>query len=312
MKILYLFIGCMILFSSNFSLAKEEIIKKNIFMNYTKEELDHNYDQAAWAPNINQILSRYDFKSDKTLVRLGEPEKYLTGKGNVEGITFYRAKNKSSPIQVFIHGGAWRAGRASSYIYPAEMFLDSGISYAALDFNNVQDVGLDGMLEEIISSISWIYENADKLGIDRERIYISGHSSGAHLAGVILTTDWEKYDLPSNIIKGATLLSGMYDLESVRLSNRSNYIHFTDELENSMSTQRHLDKIKSDVILAYGGFETHEFQRQTTEFYKAMKNSGKKVDLIKFDYSNHFEILENFDNPYDPVSKKTLEMIGIN
>ena len=72
---------------------------------------------------------------------------------------------------------------------------------------------------------------------------MSGHSSGGHLAGVALITDWQKdFGVPADVIKGALLCSGMYDLKPVRLSARSSYVKFTDEMEHALSTQRHLAK----------------------------------------------------------------------
>jgi arylformamidase len=59
----------------------------------------------------------------------------------------------------------------------------------------------------------------------------------------MVTTDWREEGLPADIIKGALLLSGMYDLKPVRLSKRALYVKFTDEMEQALSAQRHLDKL---------------------------------------------------------------------
>lgn len=167
-----------------------------------------------------------------------------------------------------------------------------------------------GMTAQLRKAIAWIYKHADKLGIDKDRIYISGHSSGAHLGGVLLTTDWSEFDVPQDVIKGATLISGMYDLKPVRLSARSSYVPFTDDLETAMSTQRHLDRIKTPVILAYGGLETDEFKRQTKDFAKAMQAAGKPVELIFSEFYNHFEMMDDFGNPYGSVSAAALRQAG--
>ena len=280
-----------------------------VFLNYTQAELDRNYDQGAWAPNLRQILQRYDTRSTQTRERRGNPETIAYGDDKVETFDLFRAKADKAPLHVFIHGGAWRAGKAKSYHYPAEMFLDNGISYAGLDFGNVQDIGLDGMVAQIRKALAYIHKNAGKLGIDPDKIYISGHSSGAHLGGVILTTDWSTLGVPQNIIKGATLISGMYDLKPVRMSARSSYVPFTDDIENTMSTQRHLDRITTPIILAYGGLETDEFKRQTKDFADAMKKANKPVELIFTEFSNHFEIMDDFGNPYGPVSAAALKQI---
>ena len=59
----------------------------------------------------------------------------------------------------------------------------------------------------------------------------------------MVTHDWRKEGLPVDILKGAALGSGMYDLKPVRLSKRSKYVKFTDEMEQALSAQRHLDKL---------------------------------------------------------------------
>ena len=280
-----------------------------VFLDYTQAELDRNYDQAAWAPNIRQILARYDWKSALTRDRLGEPERFSYGESEVEGFDFFRAEAEGAPLHIFIHGGAWRAGSAESYHFPAEMFVDSGISYAALDFGAVQDIGLDGMIGQIRDAIAWIHDNSADLGIDSDRIYISGHSSGAHLAGVVAATDWSKFGLPEEAVKGALLISGMYDLKPVRLSARSSYVPFTDAIEDEMSPARHVDEIVTPLIIAYGTLETDEFQRHSREFAGMLEGTDLLEGLIVAEHFNHFELVEDFANPFGVVGAAALAQI---
>ena len=61
--------------------------------------------------------------------------------------------------------------------------------------------------------------------------YVSGQSSGAHLGGCVVTTDWKRYGVPAGHREGrAAAARGMYDLKPVRLSKRSDYVEFTDEM----------------------------------------------------------------------------------
>src|SRR5260221_728253 len=137
----------------------------------------------------------------------------------------------------------------------------------------------------------WLDLDQKEFGGDANRLYISGHSSGAHLAGVVLVTDWQKeFDLPADTVKGGLLCSGMYDLKPVRLSARSSYVKFTDEMEHALSTQRHLGRLNCPVVLAHGTLETPEFQRQTRDFAAAVKAAGKPAQLLVAQGYNHFEI----------------------
>src|SRR5262249_38446049 len=99
---------------------------------------------------------------------------------------------------------------------------------------------------------------------------------------------------------------GMYDLKPVRLSKRSKYVKFTDEMEEALSAQRHIDKLNTPLVLAYGTYETPEFQRQTRDFYAAVKAAGKPVELIVGEGYNHFEVLETLANRYGVLGRAAL------
>src|SRR5262249_51973204 len=143
------------------------------------------------------------------------------------------------------------------------------------------------------------------------QVYLAGHSSGGHLAGCVVITEWEKQGLPRDILKGALLGSGMYDLKPVRLSKRSNYVTFTDEMEQELSAQRHIDRIHTPLVVTYGTLETPEFQRQAREFAAAVKAAGKRVELLVGKAYNHFETQETFGNPYGFMGRAALGMMKL-
>src|SRR6185503_10508833 len=107
------------------------------------------------------------------------------------------------------------------------------------------------------------------------------------------------------------LASGMYDLRGPRLSKRSSYVAFTDEIEDALSPQRHLSRITAPIVLAYGSLETPEFRRQSREFAAALQKAGKPVELIAAEGYNHFELTETLGNPYGPLGRAVLEQMGL-
>jgi len=285
-----------------------------VWRDLDQAEVDAAYDQAAWAPNRPQLVARYATNSEGVRARLGAPQRFAYGATPVEALDLYAARRSYAPINVFIHGGAWRRGLAKNYAFPAELFVRAGAHFVVPDFAAVQDVGgsLLPMAEQVRRAVAWVRRNAYRFGGDPERIFVSGHSSGAHLAAVVLTTDWLKeFDLPADTVKGGLCCSGMYDLEPVRLSARNAYVAFTDEMEQALSPQRHLDTLTAPLILAYGTLESPEFQRQGRDFAAALRAAGKPVELLVADGYNHFEIIETLTSPYGLLGRAVLEQMKL-
>ncbi|MFL5104442.1 MAG: alpha/beta hydrolase [Xanthobacteraceae bacterium] len=285
-----------------------------VWLDMDQKELDDAYDQAVYAPNIQQILKRCARNSELARERLGAPRRFAYGTTPIEGLDVFPTRAANAPINVFVHGGAWRTGLAKNYAYAAEMFVNAGAHQVVLDFINVIEAGGDlmTMAQQVRRAVAWVYRNAASFGGDPERLYVCGHSSGGHLTGVLLTTDWQKdFGLPPTIIKGGVCGSGMYDLKPVRLSKRSSYVKFTDEVEQALSAQRHIDKLTAPVTLVYGTEETPEFQRQSRDFAAAVKAAGKPATLVVTEGYNHFEVMESLGNPYSAFGRAVLEQMRL-
>ncbi len=291
-----------------------------VWLDMDQQALDDAYDQLVYAPNRDQLAKRRIVNSAAARRRIGEPLRFLYGPTAIEGLDVFRAIPDSgakaadkAPVAIFVHGGAWRTSTASDYSFLAEPFVHASGNFAVLDFTTVDDAGgsLFPMVEQVRRAIGWVYRNADKFGGDRERLYLIAHSSGSHLAGCAVTHDWSKEGLPRDILKGATLSSGMYDLKPVRLSKRSKYVKFTDAMEEALSAIRHLDKLATPLNVSYGTYETPEFQRQARDFAAAVKAAGKPVELLVGEGYNHFEMLETLANPYGLLGRAALRQMGL-
>jgi arylformamidase len=284
-----------------------------VWLDMDQKALDDAYDQAVYAPNRDQVHLRNSFNSERVRQRLGAPKRLAYGPTPIEQLDLFAADKPNAPIHVFIHGGAWRQRSAKDYAFLAEMFVRAGSHFIALDFTGVENTNGDllPMVDQVRRAVAWIYNNAKSFGGDPNRLYVSGQSSGAHLAGNVVTTEWKEYGVPADIVKGALLCSGMYDLKPVRLSKRSAYVAFTDESEEKLSSQRHLDRLNCPVIVAYGTYETPEFQRQSRDFAAAVKAAAKPVTLLVGEGYNHFEMTEMIGNPLSLIGSAVLAQMKL-
>jgi len=284
-----------------------------VWMDMDQVELDAAYDQSFYA-DTRRAIARFISDSELTRQRLGAPRRVAYGPTDIEMIDIYPTKRPRAPIFVFIHGGAWLGGLAKNRAYLAEMFVNAGAHYVSPDFVRVDAANGDlrVMADQVRRAIAWTYGNAASFDGDPDRLYIGGHSSGGHLCGVALTTDWKKdFGLPEDMVKGGLCMSGMYDMKAVRLSKRNTYVKFTDDMEQAMSPQRHINLLRAPVIVTYGSDETPEFQRQARDFAAAIKAAGNSVELIEAMNYSHPEMEESLGNPYGHNGRAALAMMKL-
>ncbi len=285
-----------------------------VFLDYDQGELDAVYDQNVYAPNRAQVLARYATASEAVRRRIGEPQRLRYGSSAIEQLDWFATDAKHAPVLVFVHGGAWRSGTAAEYAFPAEFLVRAGVHCVVPDYTNVieQQGNLMPMAQQVQAALAWVVKNASLYGGDAQRVYVCGHSSGAHLVAAVLASDWQaSHGLPQTAIRGGLLISGMYDLRGPRLSARSQYVNFTDAIEDALSAQRHIDRLQVPLTLVYGSMETPEFQRQSWSFAQALQQAGKPVRLIRAEGYNHFEIAETLASPFAAAGRAALAMMGL-
>ena len=282
-----------------------------VFLDYDQAALDRAYDQPSWAPNMQEVLARRGAAADAVRARLGEPQRFAYGDTPVEQLDVFATSRPKAPVMVFIHGGAWRGGDARSQAFAAEMVVKAGAHLVLPDFAVVMDVGLDGMVAQVRRAVGWVAANAARFGGDAGRIFVGGHSSGGHLAGNVLITDWARdFGLPADLIKGGLCMSGMYDLAPVRLSARSSYVKFDDRIVHELSPIRHLARVRCPVVVAYGERDSPEFQRQSREWAEALRGIGRLHTLIVGQGLNHFEMPEMLADPSSPLGRAARELMA--
>jgi arylformamidase len=282
-----------------------------VFLNYTQAELDRAYDQAAWAPDRAAIIASY--ASDSAAVRAAVPPQTVKyGSTDAEALDIFKPGNPGRlPIHVFLHGGAWTSLSKDDASALAPCFVDSGAVYIALGFANVPTVRLPDMVEQCRRALGWIAANAASFSGNADAIHISGHSSGAHLAAVLMTTDWAARGLPADLIKSTVLLSGIYELYPVMLSSRRNYLKLTPDEVAALSPMRHMGQLHGPVVVSVGDQESPEFKRQETEMADVLAGMGAlRMRATSFNH-NHFQMPIELSRPESPLGRAALSMMGL-
>lgn len=260
----------------------------NVFRDYDQAALDAQYDQRVWAPQMDEVIRRYAVASDAIRARLGEPTTQAYGPGAIEKLDLYGAGREKAFI--FVHGGAWRRESRRESAFAAGPVMRAGASFVALGFAALPAAPLAGMVDQVCRAIEWVHANVSN------RIVLCGHSSGAHLAACALAR--------IDAVEKALVISGIYDLQAVRLSARNDYLRLDERLEHELSPIRHLARISCPVTVAWSAKDSAEFVRQSREFAAALGAPtliGEGLD--------HFQIAETLADPASPLARAALAML---
>jgi arylformamidase len=192
---------------------------------------------------------------------------------------------------VFIHGGYWQWLDKKDFSYVARAFVPAGITTVVINYGLVPTVTMAELVRQCRASIAWVVQNAASFGGDAGRVSISGHSAGGHLVAMLMVTDWTAFGLPADAVKAGVGVSGLYDLEPIRLC------YLNDVLGLSSSDARihspiHLTPAHTGpLLLPVGAYEGPEYLRQSHEMAAAWRRHGGSSEVLEMANHDHFSIV---------------------
>ena len=190
-------------------------------------------------------------------------------------IDLFEAK-RGAPLLIFIHGGWWQRRAKEDFAFVAEGPLAHGISVALVGYTLAPGKRLDGIVAEIRSAITFLDSQAN-------RIVVAGWSAGGHLGAMAM-------QMPA--VNAGLLISGVYDLEPIRLSFINDKLRL-DEMEARRNSPVSLPAYSEPVTIAYGAREQPEMRRQSQDYARVVK----QAKLLPLDNHDHFTILDELASP---------------
>src|SRR4051812_27778526 len=179
-----------------------------------KESLARQYNNRALVPDHAQSSARggaASARARRTMVsRLDERYGDMPG----ESIDLFPARKGDGSCMLFIHGGYWRSLDKRDFSFLAPTWVDAGVSLAVVNYDLCPNVTIDEIVRQMLRASRWLWLHAEEFGMDQDRLYVSGHSAGGHLAAMMMSALFPVLDanLPKDLFKGALAISGVYDL----------------------------------------------------------------------------------------------------
>jgi arylformamidase len=281
-----------------------------VYEKLSQADLDREYNNRASVPNFNDRMNAWAAHESIVKQNIQCLENIPYGKLSEEKLDLYPSNQPKSPVLVYLHGGDFTKLEKGHMAFPAPSFVQAGISYISADFPMRPSYTITQIRDSIRKLIQWVWANASKYNFDPDQIYIGGGSSGSNLCCQMLMMDWEEYNLPQSIIKGAVLLGPLADWMPVKLSYRQRYLQLTDDEIEFMSVVRYKGKfVDCPMIVINGSDELDEYQRQGKWLADEWTKRGNDATLMLLPAHEHFSIVETWAKYDSEPFQKTLKMI---
>jgi len=267
-----------------------------IYKQYDQAALDRQYNNRLQVPDFATHLAKWELLSRQT-----ENEHYAArdiayGKLFRQNLDIYPSAQPCSKTFIFIHGGYWQKFDKADFQFIAKAFLARNVTTVIINYPLAPSSSVDGILSSCVEAVRWLYSNIEHYNGDSAQIYIAGHSAGAQLAAMLLATDWRQFDLTADIIKGACVISGIFNLIPIRCSYLNQTLQMDARTALRNSPVQLVPFAQCPLSIVVGSDETDEFLDQSREFYNCWKETIP-AEITELPGLNHFSILETMLDP---------------
>ncbi|KAI1884377.1 hypothetical protein AGOR_G00225780 [Albula goreensis] len=268
-----------------------------------KDELERQYSPSQWSHRMSAddvIKSHVASLKEGTLKARSLAKTLLDvpyGDGDGEKLDVYMPTNGPSqgfPIVIYIHGGYWQFLSKEESGFMAVPLVQRGVAVAAVGYDIAPKGNMDLIVSQVRSSIVSIVQKYSHTS----GVYLCGHSAGAHLAAMVLCTDWSQYSMTPQI-KGAFLVSGIYDLLPILSTYVNEPLKMTEDVALRNSPGQLVPQLKQSssachIVVAVAQNDSPEFRCQSENFFKDLESMGLTVTFEDVPDTDHFNVIERF------------------
>lgn len=273
-----------------------------LFRGMDRAQLDAAYDNRAAVKNAAEIRAGWDRRAQK--VRAAHPLHLDIPYGDSprERLDLFLAADPAAPTVAFIHGGYWQIVNSDKehYAFLAEGLLPNGVNLAMIEYTLAPAARMDRIVAEVRRAVQWLGEHLGDYGADPDRLYVAGHSAGGHLTAMAM---------PLRGVRGGLAISGIYDLEPIRLNYLNEKLGLDPAEAERNSPLLHIPPMAGELVVAYGTRELPELCRQSVDYAQTWTERGLAGHLLPIDGADHFTILDTLADPNGALAQALLALL---
>lgn len=282
------------------------------FNGMSHQELADQYNPRLAVPDHESWKRQWALSSDLARSRHQGARDVAYGEEPLQRLDVFPASRPGSPVNVFTHGGFWRFLDKDDHTMIASPLLEAGATVVLLNYTLCPAVALPDQIDMLRSALVWVYRNICNYNGDPDAIHVSGHSAGAHLTAMLAADGWQATrGVPQDLVKSATLASGLFDVTPMRFIPGGEELKLTEETALSCSPLNNLPRPSLPLVIAVGADETREWIRQTEEFKKALRAQGNPLVELTEEHENHYSIFFSLSNARAPLARAMIAQMGL-
>lgn len=270
------------------------------YRQYSPEELEQQYNVRLARPDFeSHVIPGWLARSSGFRERAVAKIDVAYGSLARERLDIFLAGgNVGGPVVVFFHGGYWQRFDKSVFSFIAEPFVRSGVSVVMPNYDLCPSVRIGHIPQQARRAVAWVWRNAAGLGIDRNRIFVMGHSAGGHITAMMMATRWESLmpDLPHDLVKGGIPISGLFDLQPLIPTSINRGLGMDEEEAAAQSPMHHPPATNAPQLVACGGKEPAEFHRQADAYTRAFSTEERRIERFTIPARDHMDELDDLSD----------------
>ena len=271
--------------------------------------VEREYNLRAAFPDHPQWFARWAVDSAAARVRLEARLDVRYGPGPKQTMDLFLAPNARGTL-LFIHGGYWRALDKADHSFVALPLVARDVAVAIINYDLCPQVAIAQIVDECREAVMWLGREGPRYGLAVRPLVVSGHSAGAHLAAMLVATDWHARAMPADTLAGAVALSGVFDLEPLVQVSFNVDLRLDTPHAYRVSPIHLQPRVPTPVLIAAGAEETSEFIRQSWllwERWPECHPRNQRAPLFIAE-RHHFSVVTELGNPASELVRRTLAL----
>lgn len=272
-----------------------------IYGEFDQAELDAAYNNTAHVGQAKRdaYVGAWTRRSDELRAQLKHERNIPYGPSPREVLDWVPCGRPGAPTFAFIHGGYWQWNDKESSFHLAGGVIPHGVNFVNLEYTLAPAKRMGEICQEIRRAVDWLLENLTRLGGDPRQLFVGGHSAGGHLTAVALS---------NSRVAGGMPISGLFDLEPIRLSYLNQPIGM-DVMEARRNSPIYgIPKASGRLMVTVGGGELSELQRQSVDYYAAWRAGGLAGEFVPMPAHDHFSILNELADPKGTLARALIRL----